>query len=182
MHYEYATIQTRVTQLIKKEIQGDLFKAIDKAKSNWIIIPHVCNDAGGWGAGFVVPLGNRFPDAKNTYLSAFNPLHNTRLLLGETQLCEVNRDERRFWIYNMVAQHNFRAENNPRPLHYGYLSRCMTGLESCILQDEMYTDDGIAPIIVMPRFGSDLAGGDWTIIRELVDVIWEDYDTYVFYL
>jgi hypothetical protein len=29
------------------------------------MIVHVCNDIGAWGLGFVVPLGTKFPKAKD---------------------------------------------------------------------------------------------------------------------
>ncbi len=31
------------------------------------IIAHVCNDAGGWGKGFVLPLARRWPQTRTAY-------------------------------------------------------------------------------------------------------------------
>ncbi len=47
-------------------VEGDLFAAIDGLEN--IIIPHCCNNKHGFGAGFVVPLGRKFPIVKKLYL------------------------------------------------------------------------------------------------------------------
>lgn len=163
---------------IKKEIQGDLFAALEKAKADWIVIPHVCNNCHGWGAGFVVPLGKHFPEAKKSYLTT----EKEYMRLGDTQIVEVEKNNKTFWIANMIAQDGFKTENKERPLNYGALVKSMYQVRDDI--EEAQTDHWHEkdPTIVTVRFGSDLAGGDWNIIRELVDAIWEDYDTYVFYL
>jgi hypothetical protein len=34
-----------------------------------MVIAHVCNDVGAWGRGFVVPLGKRYPSAKQQFVA-----------------------------------------------------------------------------------------------------------------
>lgn len=166
--------------MIKKEIQGDLFAALDKAKAEWIVIPHVCNDSGGFGAGFVVALDKRFPKIKEQYQDGIKDLS---LYPGNTQVCvEYPQSGKTVWIANMIAQRGFKSVSNPRPLHYGWLAHAMNQLVDCIESEVVMNWSDKRPIIVAPRFGSDLAGGDFGIIRELIESIWEDYDTYVFYL
>lgn len=164
--------------MIKKEIQGDLFAALEKAKADWIVIPHVCNNQKGWGAGFVVPLGKHFPTAKATYLDT----DQDYMRLGDSQLIEVQKNGKTFWIANMIAQQGFKSKENPRPLNYGALAKAMYQVRDDIDNAAAYNATLKEPTIVAPRFGSDLAGGDWSVIRELIESIWEDYDTYVFYL
>ncbi|WP_230679619.1 hypothetical protein, partial [Streptococcus pneumoniae] len=38
-------------------------------RRNPIVIPHVCNDIGAWGKGFVVGLGVTYPITKESYLA-----------------------------------------------------------------------------------------------------------------
>ena len=44
----------------------------DNIPNGEVIIPHICNNVGGWGAGFVVPLGRHYPDAKKSYKNLKN--------------------------------------------------------------------------------------------------------------
>lgn len=41
------------------------------------IICHCCNAFGGWGRGFVLPLGKRYPKAKTDYVSFCKPYQLT---------------------------------------------------------------------------------------------------------
>ena len=45
-----------------------MFDLLPKTKAI-TIIAHVCNDVGGWGSGFVVPLGKTWPQTENRYRS-----------------------------------------------------------------------------------------------------------------
>lgn len=165
--------------MIKFEKQGDLFADLEKAKSPWIIIPHVCNNIGGWGRGFVLAVEKHFPHAKELYLS------KTEYVLGTGQICEsIPTANRIYWVYNMIAQNGVCGENNKRPLHYGYLANCMSHLVTEIhyARNKLAHYPTSKPIIVCPRFGSDLAGGNFDVIREMIDVIWSDFDTYIYYL
>lgn len=141
-------------------IQGDLFQHI---KPN-IIIAHVCNNLGGFGKGFVVPLSKRYPFAKVAYLawSRGGLATNLPFRLGETQWVHVDKGND-IWVANMVAQEGFEP---PRPLRYKYLIKCMQNVADLALDKEKE--------ILAPMFGSGLAGGNWEIIEELIDGLWVD--------
>ena len=47
-------------------IIGDATLPIETEAENRLIV-HCCNTLGAWGAGFVVPLGERYPSAKEEY-------------------------------------------------------------------------------------------------------------------
>ena len=75
-----------------KYIVGDLFAPI-AANPNKIVIPHICNDIGAWGAGFVVPLGKHFSKAKERYSDWVNKRWKNSGIpfkLGETQYVRIN--------------------------------------------------------------------------------------------
>jgi len=140
-----------------KYVEGDLFAVVDNNVEKSFIVPHCCNDKGAFGAGFVVPLGRRFPKCKQDYLD----WHNTKLCqLGQTQIVEVCNDPLIF-VANMVAQ----TLGGSRPLFYNHLSRCMDEVAKFVLtQDKLQ--------IIAPMFGSNLAGGDWNIIEKLIEDCW----------
>lgn len=134
-----------------KYIKGDLFNFITPNT----IIPHVCNNAGAMSAGFVVPLCRRYPVVKIEYTSS-------KLDLGDTQFINVEPD---VYVANMIAQTLY---DRPRPLRYDALVYCM---EDVALDVEFNNLK-----ILAPKFGSELAGGNWEFIECLIEDIWEGLD------
>jgi len=76
----------------------------------------------------------------------------------------------------MVAQKGVRTQNNPVPLRYGALALCM--YKTMLLARTLGFD------IACPKFGCGLAGGNWEVIRSMIDEIWEDngIETKVYYI
>lgn len=140
-----------------KYIEGDLFKHVESLPKP-VAIPHVCNDLGHWGKGFVVPLAKAFPEARFAFLDwSMNKLNEKQFVLGNTQLVQ----ELEVVIFNMVAQHK---TGGVRPLRYNALAKCMDFVgEMCLLPK--------LPIVA-PMFGAGLAGGDWNFIEKLIQDCW----------
>lgn len=146
---------------------GDLFQHLDEQskKSSIIHIPHVVNIYGIWGAGFVVPLGKRYPDAKRNYLTLCEDMKKTpTYLLGNSEAIKV---EEKVVIHNMFAQ----TMGGTRPLYYNHLVNCMEHV-SDIIYDYIDQYPTIENEIWCPRFGSGLAGGCKEFINELIIDIW----------
>lgn len=155
--------------MVIKYIEGDLFSAIDKdADVQTTLIPHCCNNRGGWGSGFVLPLARRFPKARHAYLNWFSEdtiTENTSVKyfkLGETQFVDVQESPRIF-VCNMIGQNGF-GHNNQRFLKYNSISRCMDQVAAHAIEHQAK--------IVAPLFGSGLAGGNWLFIEELIEDCW----------
>lgn len=156
-----------------KYVEGNLFENI-KGLSN-ITIPHVCNDVGLWGSGFVIPLGRYFPKAQQEYLAWYKDekigastlrgvgFAPARFALGETLMVKVD-EKNNIWVANMIAQHNV---GGGRPLRYNALVKCMETVVSLPAPPEEIS-------IHAPLFGSQLAGGKWEFIAELIQDIWVD--------
>lgn len=143
-------------------VEGDLFEQIE-GKPGTIIIAHVCNDLGVFGAGFVVPLGRHFPEARDEYLKWSKSKNSVQpFMLGETQVVFTGKGsfEKRF-ICNMVAQ---RGVGGVRPLRYNALIKCMETVATLAVDHDI-------PIHA-PMFGSKLAGGDWNLIEKLIEDCW----------
>jgi O-acetyl-ADP-ribose deacetylase (regulator of RNase III) len=114
------------------------------------IISHVCNDARGWGRGFVLALSKRWPEPE----AAFRAWNGE---LGQVQLVEV---EPELWVANMIGQHGVRATKQGPPIRYDALERCLATLAKEAVEREAS--------VHMPRIGAGLAGGDWDRIEALI--------------
>ncbi len=146
-------------------VEGDLFAAIDGVEN--IIIPHCCNNKHGFGAGFVVPLGRKFPIVKKLYLEwggvdcIFWSNDPERALvpfgLGETQIIKVKDTS---FVANMVGQ----TLGGTRPLFYNHLCKCMDTVADFAMKHNLQ--------IIAPMFGSNLAGGNWLFIEQLIEDCW----------
>ncbi|MBS6715004.1 MAG: hypothetical protein KH231_05975 [Dialister sp.] len=118
------------------------------------IIAHVCNNKGGWGAGFVLALSKKWSEPETCYRSA--ALSND-LLLGKTMFVNV---ENGIVIANMIAQNGYKSAENPCPLDYTALGIC--------LDDVRNFADEIGASVHMPRIGCGLAGGKWNEIELII--------------
>jgi DNA-binding CsgD family transcriptional regulator len=75
------------------------------------IIAHVCNDAGMWGAGFVVALSRRWTKPEALYRFWYQHRGEHPFDLGRIQLVTI---EPGLWVANMIAQRGVgRADNVP---------------------------------------------------------------------
>jgi hypothetical protein len=116
-----------------------------------MIIAHICNNEGAWGAGFVVPLGKRYPGAKAEYLG------RGHWNLGETQF--IFRDD--IIIANMIAQTLVGDDRVKYP-----------ALRNCLLDvADMAIRHGAS--VHMPRIGCGLAGSNWDKMEGYVWLIAE---------
>lgn len=171
-----------------KYTDGDLFKSLPHTPDTKVI-PHIVNDIGAWGSGFVVPLSKRFPIAEESYRAWYNgdELNHpgVRLKLGEVQFVPVqdpifHRDELvsgPIFVANMVAQHQTIREN-PKPIRYVDLACCLKKVaEFCSSE---YDQEKLQISIHAPKFGSGLARGDWNLIALLIDEAWADISTNVY--
>jgi len=116
------------------------------------IIAHVCNDVGAWGAGFVLAVSKRWPEAKADYLKSAHSLK-----LGEVSFIKV---EPGVWVANMIAQRGVRILAGVPPIRYDALRQCLgtLALEALKLQATVH----------MPRIGCGLAGGKWSCVEPLI--------------
>lgn len=160
-------------------IKGDIFAASldlvnSKGIGSTVIIPHVCNNVGVFGAGFSGELDRRFPEV------AINFNIGGKIKLGNTQFITVTENpvsKNKLIIANMVAQNGTISQKNKRPLHYPSLVKCMTTVGD-LAQSFVKSDKKVK--INAPKFGSGLAGGNWNFISDIIDDIWSDYNITVF--
>jgi len=162
---------------------GDLFENIPITDPTIkVIIPHICNDIGAWGKGFVVPLGRKFPDAKERYISWYKDTIPDRLAfqLGKTQSVIVGD----VVVMNMIAQEGVRRQGYTTPIRYAKLVECMNYVaEACSYYQNKICFPNIEKVqIHAPKFGSGLAGGNWEFIEVLIKEIWKNVDVWIYEL
>lgn len=142
-----------------------------------MVIMHVCNDQGAWGAGFSGALSRKWPEVERIYRS------RPSYILGQiSDLVEVSLGT--IWVCNLVAQHGFQEYNwkagaGPRWRHpYVRYWAIRKGLRALSVQILGALPWGPEPnqwaSVHCPRLGCGLAGGLWEEIEpilqeELVD-------------
>jgi hypothetical protein len=141
-----------------------------------IIIPHVCNNIGLFGAGFASAVRNRYPIVATNF-----ELLGNKTKLGYVQYVSVKKDDKtqhEIIVANMIAQNNIISKKNSRPLNYEALVRCMINIRNYITENSI--KDKIE--IHCPKFGSGLAGGNWLFIKDIIDDVWSDNSVYIYSL
>lgn len=122
---------------------------------------HICNDQGGWGKGFVTAISARWPEPESCYRQWFE--RKTHVLagyfeLGATQFVDVAPGIR---VCNMIAQRGYKSSENPVPVQYDALERCLTkvGIDARIRRGSVH----------MPRIGTGLGGATWDRILPILE-------------
>lgn len=122
------------------------------------IIAHCCNDAGFWGAGFVVALAQRYPTARQRYKAWYRGEEPQPFALGAVQFVGVSEA---LWVANLVGQYGIRGQTNKPPIRYEALEAGLTTIA-------LFASTRGASVH-MPRLGSGLAGGSWRVIAALIE-------------
>lgn len=144
-------------------VTGDASLPQQATLRTWNIIAHICNNRGSWGKGFVVPLGQRYPNAMKKYLEESQ---QGKAVLGtcSSVVCE-NTGKYKLGVVNMVAQDGFElrftADGTKPPVDYESVDKCLETL--CGIAITMHGAE-----IHMPRIGCGLGGGEWSVIEKLI--------------
>ena len=126
-----------------------------------VVIAHVCNNVGAWGAGFVVPLAEAFPLSELEYHRWRHDWMTSGLgqpfQLGEIQFVWGNDNVR---VLNMIAQDHLPTRTRRMALSYGALRRTLLAGARAMAEFDA--------AMVMPRIGCGIAGGDWEKVEEII--------------
>lgn len=120
------------------------------------IIIHCCNDIGVWGAGFVLALSRKWPHVETAYRV------KTKYLLGSVEFVEVKSD---LHVANMIGQRGCgeRPDGTP-PIDYPAIRACLIKVREKV--EELGGGNQVS--VHGPRFGAGLAGGDWSVIEQIL--------------
>jgi O-acetyl-ADP-ribose deacetylase (regulator of RNase III) len=135
------------------------------------ILAHGVNCRGAFGAGIARQIAERWPEVRKAYMDKY---WSEGWHLGETQLVRLPRPE-----YTQKLVWNFNG--------YGIIANCATQLgygykltqnvyvnyeavERCLEQVFGWANFR-KQLVVMPKIGAGLAGGDWKVIEEILKEI-----------
>jgi O-acetyl-ADP-ribose deacetylase (regulator of RNase III) len=142
-------------------VKGDATKPQGDGKK---IIAHVCNDEGGWGAGFVLALDRMSPLPRISYLQEYKYWTKneglTFIPLGLIQVVSAGHANPDVEVCNMIAQHR-TIRNVPKPICYKSLEVALTRLAEEAIEKNA--------TVHMPRIGCGLAGGDWNVVESIIN-------------
>jgi O-acetyl-ADP-ribose deacetylase (regulator of RNase III) len=132
-----------------------------KAEGNKFIC-HVCNDVGGWGAGFVLAITKRWPQPEAAYRAWHRDREHNDFALGAVQLVQV---EPEIWVANMVGQHDIRRKgvnslDERPPVRYEAIDAALASVAGDAKR--------LRASVHMPRIGCGLAGGTWDKIEPII--------------
>jgi hypothetical protein len=144
-------------------VKGDACEPQRIDPNETVVIPHCCNNGGKWGAGFVLALSKKWGEPK-VYYKEFCKRNSILPILGKTNF--VTCDDKTI-VANMIAQDGTVGKDNPKPIKYKALVNCMADVAAFI---QHYDKPPVR--IHCCKFGSDLAGGTWKFIVELIDELW----------
>lgn len=153
------------------ECTGDVTQPRAAKDNRPIIIPHVCNNVGAFGAGVALSIAMEWPHVQRQFREFSQRFSGTKRdhLMGMVQFVAVKwEDGCRVFVANMFAQNGLRSAQNLKPLSYPDLTRAMADVvHTC----NTHFGQG-AFEIHCPKFGTALAGGNWKKIRPIIDALW----------
>jgi O-acetyl-ADP-ribose deacetylase (regulator of RNase III) len=151
------------------EVHGDVIQTARRLIGRSgveVLLPHVCNNRGVMGAGVAAALAKTFPGVDSAYNSLCQSMEGD--VLGRVVTEHV---EPHLYVMNMIAQDGFNY--GEVPLRYEALVRCMIDVRT-LAHDHI--ELGAEAVIVAPRFGAGLAGGNWDFIKTLIIEMWCRHD------
>jgi hypothetical protein len=154
-----------------KYIKGDVRSQSFDAE--WRIIPHCCNDQGVMGSGVAAALASKWPEVKDRYVAQYQLAG----FLDLGSIVPVPIMEDKTIVVNMIGQHKTMVRLNDKgiavgddgwpPIRYSALLECMR--RTGVMIEQVCKDD---VEIHCPKFGSDLAGGEWNAIEGMIHEMW----------
>lgn len=139
-----------------QRVTGDLIEMA--VQGHFDVIVHGCNCFHTMGAGIAKAIAAEFPEALEADRAT---LKGDRAKLGTYSYKTVSRNGRLLTVVNAYTQFDWRGSG--KKVDYPAVSSCFKRIAS----------DFSGQRIGYPLIGAGLAGGDWAIISELIDVALE---------
>lgn len=124
-------------------------------KAGWIV--HGCNSHGVQGSGFALAVKNMYPYAYEVYRDAYE---TNGLPLGTNISVPVSDD---LVVVNSITQQYFGSDKTIRYVSYDAIQACFENLNDLVDNGEFTKE------VHIPMIGAGLGGGNWEIIREIIE-------------
>lgn len=137
------------------------------------IICHQVNCKGVMGAGLAKQIKSKYPNVYHEYKQLCGNQNIKNKLLGATQFVDVSTNKT---IANLFGQDNYGVKT--RHTDYEAMELCLKSLYSVVNTDySKYKDCSIA---IPYGIGCGLAGGDWKIVKQMIDDILGECDVTIY--
>lgn len=135
-------------------VEGDATQPLGEGVK---LIAHVCNDAGGWGRGFVRAVSHRWSEPEAAYRRWHRQRADNGFGLGAVQFVQVGPY---LWVANMVGQRGIKPVGGVVPVRYEAIDTALAAVAVRAAE--------LGASVHMPRIGAGLAGGTWSRIEPLI--------------
>ena len=156
--------------MIINETRGDIFH------EEWDMLIHGVNCQGVMGSGIAKEIKERFPTAYadykvkvDRYTTSEGP---SKRLLGEIHGSWIPGNR---FIFHFFTQYDY-GRTGKVYVDYDAIRTCFRAFE------EDFAADALGKVVVLPRIGAGLGGGDWNKIRDIINEEVLTLDLHVFYL
>lgn len=153
-----------------QEITGDLIKLANQGQFN--VITHGCNCFCVMGAGIAPQMAKAYGcDGFPLEASHFRG-NISKLGQIEYHKVKVNEDKDDLWVVNSYTQYGLGTNHNDgtkQPLDYEALTLCLRKINKIF--------KGLK--VGLPQIGAGLAGGDWNVIKQIIETELKDCETTV---
>lgn len=142
-----------------EEIQGDLLE------TDCQVIAHGVNCQGVMGSGVAKALYEKWPRVRDKYLDFFiehNAGPDGENFLGTIDVLLAERVTNKIVINCFTQQ--YYGNDGKQYLSYDALLSCMEDLYSFCIARDLHE-------IAMPKIGCGLAGGDWNIVKTILNSV-----------
>lgn len=173
-NYSYAISNENIFDIISQRVKG-------AHEGSTVLVPHVCNNIDLFGAGFAAQIAQFFPSVKTDYHLLGKKFLQTNM--GYAQMLKVYEEPKykhKLYIVNMIAQNGVVGPKNVRPINYYGLVKSMASVARFIDSSTGFLQKSENVEIHCPKFGSGLAGGNWSFISDLIEDIWGKYPVFVY--
>ena len=124
-------------------------------------IVHGCNAQGVMGSGVALAVKRKYPGAFESYRAEYDA---RGLKLGRNYLWQANDN---LFIWNAITQEGFGQPH--RNCSYDAIENCFQSLNSFIIDFLGHDSPPPSQEIHIPAIGAGLGGGNWEIIREIIE-------------
>lgn len=149
--------------MITKEIHGSILD------TELRFIAHGVNAQDVIGSGVAKVLYEKYPEVKKRYHEYCSSVEIGRRL-GSICSTTIQKDGK--VIFNMFTQFEYGYDGK-RYVNYAAIVQCFTKI----------VNQGTVKVLAIPKIGCGLAGGDWEIVKQLInDVTQDKLEVWVYYI
>ena len=147
------------------------YKTGDLLDSGCDIICHQVNCKGVMGSGIALQIRQKYPNVFTSYERRANATPDSNWLLGTVDF--VPTDD--FIVANLFAQDAFYPRS-VRHTNYVALKNCLLSVKNFALafkNTKLFNSSDICRIGIPYKIGCGLGGGDWEIVKSIIEDIFE---------